>query len=190
MKRFYYLSLLFVANVFGQSCPLTVTITTPDYAVGLTQSNTWIKGSSNILNTASVKFDASPAFGYIELNPGFLANPSTGVFIAQPLDGCGALIPAKQNAEEGNVTELTGDVVTLVPNPNNGIFALELTGIGNGVVEVFDLTGKRVYERNFIKENKEENLKIEIDIQMNERGVYLVKVVSDSGVFTRKVIKL
>jgi Secretion system C-terminal sorting domain len=112
-------------------CPTNITITGA-YAVPLTQSGTWIKssGSTIIPGTATVKLDADPVNGYVELNTGFASNPVTGAaFAAQALDGCGAGIPQRQasgnEAAQGSIVKqkeqkpiqpgATG--ITVYPNP-------------------------------------------------------------------------
>ena len=182
--------LLSVVGGYAQNCPSAVTITTPDYATTLTQSNSWVKMSSNALATASVKLDADPVNGYVELNPGFMANPgSLGVFIAQPLDGCGAGVPSKvmEPEEQLKVMEWKNDKVYLAPNPNKGIFVLVLKEVDKGLIEVFDLLGKKVYQRDFTNRRGGE---LEINIEKSEGGVYIVRLTSDSEIMQQKIIKL
>ena len=182
--------LLSAVSGYSQTCPFTVTITTADYATTLTQSNTWIKMSSNALATASVKLDADPVNGYVELNPGFVANPGVlGFFIAQPLDGCGTGVPSKvmEPEEQLKVVEWKNDKVYLAPNPNTGVFALVLKEVDKGLIEVFDLLGKKVYQRDFTNKRGGE---LEINIEKSEAGVYIVRLTSDSEIMQQKIIKL
>jgi len=91
---------------FSLVCSSNITIT-GSYSSPITQSSTWIKssGQTTILNSTSVKLDASPTAGYVELKPivstdYFLTAPSTAaaVFVAQALDGCGGNVPASLHA--------------------------------------------------------------------------------------------
>jgi hypothetical protein len=67
---------------------------TGSYSNPLTQSANWIKSTNTttILNTATVKLDANPINGFVELLPGF-STQQGATFVAQALDGCGVLIP-------------------------------------------------------------------------------------------------
>lgn len=74
--------------------------------------------------------------------------------------------------------------VSLYPNPNNGTFTLDLSGLRSNIehqVEVFDLQGKviKAFELSTARHNLELNV---------ESGVYLVRITSENNVSTRKII--
>lgn len=181
------------ATTFAQTCPTTVTITTNNFATALTQSSSWIKSTSSVIGTSSVKFDANPSSGYVELNPGFIAVPtsSAGVFIAQALDGCGTAVPARA-ASDPSVSEIgeksiVGNI-TIYPNPTAGFFNVGITDISNGIIEIADITGKTVLKQNF-KDTDSTGIILEINIASLQQGVYMVKIISDKNVVSKKIIK-
>ncbi len=67
------------------------------YAKKLTECDSWIITDQEVVINPSGKvvWDASPQDGYIDLNPGFVAEPSNDYFLAQLLDGCGPKIPGQ-----------------------------------------------------------------------------------------------
>ena len=72
----------------------------------LTESGTWIKTAENVSGTSvvinpntNVILDAHTVNGYIKLQAGFLANPTTGSFRAQLADGCGPEIPGAKSLD-------------------------------------------------------------------------------------------
>ncbi len=56
-----------------------------------------------------------------------------------------------------------------------------------GLIKVFDLLGKKVYQRDFTNKRGGE---LEINIEKSEAGVYIVRLTSDSEIMQQKIIKL
>ena len=65
------------------------------YDAYLTECDSWIVTDQllTIQPDSTVVWDADPANGYIDLNPGFTAAPNTHCFLAQLEDGCGPKNP-------------------------------------------------------------------------------------------------
>ena len=68
------------------------------YANPLTECDSWIVSNQElaIQPTTTVVWDANPANGYIDLNPGFTSAPTTHCFLAQLEDGCGPRNPIEK----------------------------------------------------------------------------------------------
>ncbi len=82
-------------DYYASSCCPDYIFIEGTYNTYLTESGNWIKSTgSTIIDPANiVQLDANPSNGYIELNPGFISEPSTGFFVAQLIDGCGIFSP-------------------------------------------------------------------------------------------------
>lgn len=78
-----------------------------------------------------------------------------------------------------NIQEKSAFDLNLYPNPNNGVFHIEATGLFN--VSVLDLTGKSIY----IAQAED---KASIDISNYPSGIYLVKLESNKEVVTVKLM--
>jgi hypothetical protein len=75
---------------------------------------------------------------------------------------------------------------SLYPNPSKGSFTLEFKDLdSNYAVEVYDVTGKVIYENNF---NQSSGLVQVITLSQAVAGVYFVNIKSDSGIVTKKLI--
>jgi hypothetical protein len=74
--------------------------------------------------------------------------------------------------------------ITIQPNPNNGIFKINLKEVTEGTIAVTDLYGFTVYKSDFKNQNE-----FEMNLQDNPKGVYIVKVVSGDQTYTSKIIK-
>ena len=75
---------------------------------------------------------------------------------------------------------------SLYPNPSKGSFTIEFKELTNSYsVEVFDITGKTIYENNY---DQSANLVQTITLDKPASGVYFVNVKSDSGIVTKKLV--
>jgi hypothetical protein len=81
-----------------------------------------------------------------------------------------------------NATELPENAV--YPNPGNGVFKVNLNGIPSGKVEVVAGDGQAVFGRSFKNQTE-----MEVDIKNSTPGIYILRVVSDQKVLTKKIVK-
>lgn len=186
-----------LASTFGRglwkgrlACPLN----TDDTESSLYSADAFIEAEHNIYSTAT---DASNNITYragnqIDLQPGFSAGGTSAYFHAfihgcdhkgnsfqrysHPNNNAHSGGGSMQNNELGNVNAVqkekkAGQVEMVVqPNPNNGTFILQINGKYNpeNAVEITDLMGRTVFNKNFVKQT--ENLNIEL-----QNGTYLIK---------------
>lgn len=168
----------------------------------LTESSTWIKavGRTTIPATASVKLDANPTNGFVEIvassaSDYFIANPTTGVFIAQALDGCDYQVPAKVSAstkvpprlqedEHETVVNTSGgsapnNLVGVYPNPvvDKATFQLTIPENSTAALEIFDLTGKKRYQQEIGNTPQ-----VEVDCSNYINGIYFYKILIDNKI--------
>lgn len=75
---------------------------------------------------------------------------------------------------------------TIYPNPSKGSFTIEFKELANSFsVEVYDVTGKTIYENNY---DQSANLVQLINLDNATSGVYFVNIKSDKGLVTKKLI--
>jgi hypothetical protein len=98
---------------------------------------------------------------------------SASVVITQSVSACTGL--------NNNVASIIGTVV--YPNPNTGLFTIELNNGSVKTIEVMDLTGRIVLT------NTSSNDKIDFNISNLANGVYFVKVQSNNSVEVIKIVK-
>jgi hypothetical protein len=79
------------------------------------------------------------------------------------------------------VGNLTG--VRVYPNPNAGVFTIELNNDVNKTIEVIDITGRVVTNVS----SKDEEIKV--DISRFAAGIYYVRIQSNDAVETMKILK-
>jgi hypothetical protein len=87
-----------------------------------------------------------------------------------------------------NVNTLNTDVVSVYPNPANGVLNINLNVLNtnnlNNVVEIVDVTGKVVLTENI--NNFAGNT--QLDVSSLDKGIYIVRVSNGINTFTSKVI--
>ena len=81
-----------------------------------------------------------------------------------------------------STTKLDNSIIVF-PNPNYGLFNINFTNItGNKVIKVYDAIGKLVIEA------QTENKNLQLNLEGFNKGVYLVKVHTVSGILNSKLI--
>lgn len=138
-------------------CQSNVTIS-GTYTTALTESSTWIvnSGVTSIPAGSRVKLDANPSGGYVQLNPGFVANVNS-VFVAQAFNGCTAGEPARmvaagEKTEQKTTLAATANSlnrVLLYPNPANDVLYLQVPVIAGKILalELRDAQGRNMKAR-------------------------------------------
>ncbi len=127
---------------------------------------------------ATVEFDPSiPDYGYEDT---ITVDVQAEYFImAVYSDGCEA--PSQTEIGYGiSAVEESESNVMVYPNPSNGTFNLNL-GAGQWDVEVYDITGRKVYE------NRMDGRSV-LDLGKCRKGVYFMKASSESRGVTAKVM--
>ena len=75
------------------------------------------------------------------------------------------------------------------PNPNDGVFGIELVGRvdNNAELEIYDIMGRKVFSEKMKTSLTTANSNV--DLSAVESGHYIVKVITPNGVFTEEFIK-
>jgi hypothetical protein len=88
------------------------------------------------------------------------------------------------------VTELESDnmSINVYPNPNNGEFSLELTGVSQEVdISVIDFAGRLILEEKVLDVTADK-IKKQFDLSEYERGVYFLRITHGEKVSYKKVV--
>ncbi|MBP6039037.1 MAG: T9SS type A sorting domain-containing protein [Flavobacterium sp.] len=76
--------------------------------------------------------------------------------------------------------------VFIYPNPSKGMFNISLGNLQPTGIEVYDLTGKKVYEK---KEVTISNFETKIDLSNVTQGIYFVKIIDNNQSTVKRIIK-
>jgi hypothetical protein len=73
----------------------------------------------------------------------------------------------------------------IFPNPNNGEFTIKMDHVmGEGMINVYDLTGRKIYSESFDESDKE----MTISLDEAGKGVFIVEVSSERAMEVMKII--
>jgi hypothetical protein len=75
--------------------------------------------------------------------------------------------------------------IKILPNPGSGVFLIQLPDNAKAV-EVFNITGTRLFQMSIVERSKETSL----DLTGYPDGVYFLQIKSNSGTIVRKIIKI
>jgi hypothetical protein len=85
-----------------------------------------------------------------------------------------------------NSDGFSNSIFSVYPNPNNGTFNIQFKSIVTDFnVEVFDVTGKVIYNNQF---NQNSDLVKEIKLNQISKGVYFMNIKTNEGLITKKII--
>lgn len=91
------------------------------------------------------------------------------------------------NMEIENVKNLDKIKMSIIPNPNNGIFDIYLnTIVKSGNLEIYDINGRLVFTKKFEDNN---SLNLNVDVSNLKSGVYIAKIINSKFTESIKFIK-
>ena len=133
----------------------------------------------------------------VTLNPGFSSTGTTtpNTYCLAYIHNCNAIgnspslnrnytVPPSylQNEYENRDTELDLGSLTIFPNPSTGIFTIEMDGIKEATIEVYSISGIKM------KSLKMEGSKTEIDLTNIPKGIYLLCIITNGEMISKKII--
>ncbi len=96
---------------------------------------------------------------------------------------CDEELALSPNPETENLIEDTGESVQVFPNPSSGRFTLRTGDTGEGLLQIFTVTGQMIYEVN-VSGNQNRN----IDLTTFDSGMYILHLKGESDLYTRQLI--
>jgi subtilisin family serine protease len=178
----------------SSGCPANLTIT----ATATGTDNRQASSSINALNIISTGATAVyHAGGEVLLSPGFTTDAGavfrgyiegcTGIFVARPANSEVVTYNLRQNGDELTLQQaakvLPGNLL-VSPNPNRGLFRLDLGNNKNGLVQVVSPEGVVVAQQRFSNQAF-----LNFNIAERPAGVYMLRIITGEKTYTQKMIK-
>ncbi len=119
-------------------------------------------------------------------NPIIDLDPGTYVVCVTDANGCSVCDSAVVGNADGIISVNTNESVQVIPNPNNGIFTLEISNslqIEN--IEIINLVGKKVFSAMF---QQAQHGKVPIDFSSGVSGIYFLQIKTTSGIIRKKIL--
>jgi hypothetical protein len=176
------------AEVCPADCPvnytLTSSISTPNIKYEVSNGIT----ASSIVNPSSgfVKFDAGQ---FIELNPGFSTNITSGAYFSAYIDGCGGLKSATNS--QVTKTQVIADKFDyrVYPNPASTKINIDIP-ISSGAINISMINSLGVEVKKISVVDAKQTSHFEIDIHDLSASIYFVQIVTNKGIFTKSIEKI
>ncbi len=182
-------SAVWVITVSGLSfTPSTITIQSGDtvsFVMGGTHDAREVSQSTwNANSTSSLPGGFQVPFGGGTLLPAQLG-VGTHFYVCSNHAGAGMKGQIVVQPATGIDENSSGPVISISPNPTQGKFQLSIassSAIESGIVEVFDMTGKVIYQSESL------NTKFEVDLTNFAKGTYFIKFRNTETTLTKKLM--
>ncbi len=99
--------------------------------------------------------------------------------------GYGVVFSFKPTLEAINKVALSNEMVTIYPNPNNGMFTIESPIDGHWSGEVYNELGQEVYNKNGVGKIHEQ-----LNLENLSAGIYSLRLQTSSGIAVKKLVIL
>ena len=171
-----------VNDACGATATAMVSITEPT-ALSITSHSTPDNGHNVGTAAISVSGGISP-YTYLWTPGGnttdSISGKAKGTYCCKVTDGNGCIdsicVVIKSTAGIDGIAGNSSQII-VYPNPNNGEFTIESSISGASVVEIYNILGEKVFAKN-LSTTKGTN---QINVSNQPNGVYLYRVISESG---------
>ncbi|MDB4303605.1 T9SS type A sorting domain-containing protein [Desulfosarcina sp.] len=76
------------------------------------------------------------------------------------------------------------DLIQINPNPNNGTFSIDISGLGNiSNYYILDMAGRKTAFNKVVNQSI-----ISFDIENNQKGIYFLQLITDKKSYSKKFI--
>lgn len=94
-------------------------------------------------------------------------------------------IPQITEEPNENQSSLSAKLLSVYPNPNNGIFNIELKNSCTGTYQIFDKTGSILIQEGEIVNQKQFQIELSNNLEI---GMYILKIKTENEFYTEKII--
>ena len=87
---------------------------------------------------------------------------------------------------DSTIHEVDDKILTLFPNPSNGVFTIQLNNLSASEISITDINGKNIFHQiipDFIKKQT-----ITVKLPSVAKGMYFIHIISKEGTSTNKIL--
>lgn len=134
---------------------------------------------------ATALFNPRPLLQYYKIRHTVSNTPcnilATAAFLdyAEPLSG-----RSMRSISGSTEEELQASGLNVFPNPGTGLFTVTPAGFNGGLVEVYDMTGKKVYASVMEADTKQQA----IDLSGYSKGIYFLNFISNDKTMSKRIV--
>jgi hypothetical protein len=122
------------------------------------------------------------AVGFADINNGWVGNYDQNLSM-------NSILKYKNNINTTSISNIdkTNNIVSIYPNPGNGVFSLVLNSDNNSAFEisVTDITGKTVFKNQY---DSGSSNTLNLDLSFLSKGIYVLKYSDDIRSLTQKIV--
>lgn len=170
-------SLRVAAAINVITTPQPAGISPQNFSAGQTLNNLTVTGTDVIWYSSQIE-----AFNHINpLSSSTLLINGTVYYATQTLNGCESISSLPVTVQTSLSTNNPNEIkLSIFPNPVKTKFSIKITDSINQI-DIFDILGKIVFS--------EKHSTNTIDIELLQKGIYLLKVYTESGILNSKIVK-
>ena len=169
---------LYKLNLQTKKLIKSYTLTNPvNYSFQLADGRILINISEN-LPTDIIQFIKVPSYG-------FSVQKGADVYFAN-----GTCLDRYLNIgfpqTDSTIHEVDDKILTLFPNPSNGVFTIQLNNLSASEISITDINGKNIFHQiipDFIKKQT-----ITVKLPSVAKGMYFIHIISKEGTSTNKIL--
>lgn len=162
----------------------------PDYTPDTLKGYNVYRDTTLYMFTNDMSFECNPCFGmpynsfcdFIDFNGGGFTITVKAVYNVAMQESPGVSVNCFGVAI--NVDEILSDEINIYPNPTKGQLIIQNEKFRIYNIEVFDIYGKE----GGSQKTEAGIQKTEIDLSTKAKGIYIIKVQTDKGIFLDKII--
>jgi uncharacterized repeat protein (TIGR03803 family) len=177
-----------VANAGLEVSTGSITNTTCSGCSNGAASVTITGGGNNVISWSD-----STRSGYILLSNHLsdtATNLAAGTYLVSVIDSCGDAgtdtIRVKQPIVTGLLDDMISNNIVVYPVPSNGVFSVILKGQGYTSVDIYSVTGVKIFDELLNKDVS--NNSLDIDISTYSEGIYYMKVTNYNSITYKKIL--
>jgi|GEM_PF-1795977 hypothetical protein len=154
----------------------------PDTSVSVTLNNVLTANATTPATYQWLNCSNNKAPINAAISQTYTATTNASYAVAVTLNGCTDTSDCHLISVTGIASSVANNVVSIYPNPTNGMFSIETTQTEKQTVQVFDVAGKLVLTQVILSG------KTNIDADNLTNGVYNVNIISNSGVVHQHLV--
>ena len=170
-------------NSCGSSAAQTLSLTVNSVDTSVSQSGAILTaGASGAVYQWINCIDNTPISG--QTNQSFTASTNGNYAVIVLQNTCSNTSSCYNIFSVGIIENNSSMIIIIYPNPSNGKFIIEMKQMENGVIEIYNALGEKVYQSILLSTHNVTT----IDLSMQPKGIYFANIYDGEKINSKKII--